>query len=146
MVRSFSLAIFVIWALVIAASTRTLAQGPPGSIKGTVSDNQQLPVSGAVVNLTDAQGRAVQRTVTDDTGYYVLNAVPPGTYTLIFSSSGLRTTQLEHVTVASEQMVVLDAILKLPAVMQSITVTAQSSEHLAETVPTGTRLGLSPLE
>ena len=52
---------------------------PPGSITGTVKDQNALPVAGATVTFTTADGTTVTKT-TDAQGNFTLTGVPPGTY------------------------------------------------------------------
>ncbi|MCC5697127.1 carboxypeptidase regulatory-like domain-containing protein, partial [Klebsiella pneumoniae] len=54
-------------------------------VHGTVNDSAGTPVPGAVLTLTDANGRQVERTRTDSAGEFRLDVPHGGTYVLIAS-------------------------------------------------------------
>jgi len=120
MIRSLILVIFV------AIPAVALAQGGPGSIGGRVSDSQQLALSRAVIELEDSEGHIVQKVVADETGFYKIESVPSGSYTVSFSAVGFEPSKEGPVTVAEHQAVFLDAILQPRQVLESITVRAEN--------------------
>ena len=134
MIRSLILVIFV------AIPAVALAQGGPGSIGGRVSDSQQLALSRAVIELEDSEGHIVQKVVADETGFYKIESVPPGSYTVSFSAVGFEPSKEGPVTVADHQTVLLDAILRPRQVLESITVSAENDRLVASMteVPLGT--------
>jgi protocatechuate 3,4-dioxygenase beta subunit len=81
------------FALFVAASIAAMAQGVPGAIEGRVSDTQQLALPQATVELEDAQGRVVQKVVSDGNGHYQFSSVSPGSYTVRFSHVGFEATK-----------------------------------------------------
>src|SRR4029453_17700978 len=79
--------------LVFLAIVPAHAQTPTGEISGTVVDASGLPVPGVTVTLT-SQATNVPRVVqTNDSGVYVISAIPPGTYDLRAELSGFRTVE-----------------------------------------------------
>lgn len=70
---------------------------PSGVVTGTVTDaNDDLPVSGASVTLTDAAGEVVRQSSTDAVGDYTVQA-PAGTYTLTVTKTNYVTQEREVV-------------------------------------------------
>ncbi len=134
MIRSLILVIFV------AIPAVALAQGGPGSIGGRVSDSQQLALSRAVIELEDSEGHIVQKVVADETGFYKIESVPSGSYTVSFSAVGFEPSKEGPVTVAEHQAVFLDAILRPRQVLESITVRAENDRQVASMteIPLGT--------
>src|SRR5262249_33653682 len=98
-------------------------QGATGQIAGRTVDSQQLALPKTTLEVLDAQGNVVRRTVGQDDGRYQL-AVPPGTYTLQFSKSGFQTVKVGPVTVAAGQTVARDAVLPPAGLEQGVTVYA----------------------
>lgn len=86
------------WLILIgSAASPVSAQGvQTGTLRGTVVDQQTLPVPGVLVTISSAalQGDRSTRTVGD--GGYVFRSLPPGDYDVSFEMSGfgtlLRTT------------------------------------------------------
>ena len=63
-------------------ATSTYAQFK-ASIQGTVTDPQGTVVPGAKVTVTNQSTGAVRETTTSDQGFYRVNELPPGSYTVI---------------------------------------------------------------
>lgn len=58
-------------------------QVKPGTLKGIVKDTRGRPMSKATIELKDAKGRSVAKTVTNQRGEYLFKNVPAGKYTAI---------------------------------------------------------------
>src|SRR4030095_3518246 len=72
-----------------AATTLATAQGvQTGTIRGVVSDAQQLAVPGVTVTATSPTLQGPRTTVTDGQGLFALAALPAGQHTLSFELSG----------------------------------------------------------
>ncbi|HWA26768.1 MAG TPA: TonB-dependent receptor [Lacunisphaera sp.] len=84
----------------------TRAPIPTGSIEGRVLLPTGEPARGIVVALADTRLKAA----TDDTGTFVLPAVPPGSYRLVTGGAGYQMAEKNPVIVASEQSQVLDPL------------------------------------
>lgn len=75
--------------LVLAPTASSFAQGvQTGTVRGTVRDEQGLPVPGVTVTATSAALQGPRVVVTDSQGLYSIAALPAGSYTLTFELSG----------------------------------------------------------
>src|SRR6478609_2351147 len=72
----------------VALSAIVAAQGGDGSLRGIVNDEQGSAIPGVTVTATSPQVIAPAVAVTDASGEYRLNNLPPGTYTLTMELSG----------------------------------------------------------
>ena len=67
-----------------------LAQETTGAIQGTITDPTGAVVAGATVVATGDKLIKPAIATTDSHGFYRLNALPPGNYTLNVSGSGMK--------------------------------------------------------
>jgi outer membrane receptor protein involved in Fe transport len=110
----------------VAAATAS-AQTSTGGLRGFVKDDTGAVLVGVTVEAASPVrigGAAVD--VTDAQGLYRLENLPPGTYTLVYSLQGFSTVRHEGIRVEVGRTIQVDAILKVGAVEQSITVTGES--------------------
>jgi outer membrane receptor for ferrienterochelin and colicin len=99
---------------------------PTGRLEGTVfvvDRGHQILTSGAKVQ---ASGPVQIETETNADGKYVFVALPPGTYTVEVTSSGLEATEM--IVVHADQVVTVPLQLKLARVDTSVTVTASDAK------------------
>src|SRR4029077_17209221 len=73
------------------------------SMQGTVTDPQGNAVVGAQVSLIDQGTEVNYHAVTNDQGYYRINELPPGSYTVIVDAPGFKKTASRDVVVEAEQ-------------------------------------------
>ena len=126
-VRSLGLFLFVLCLLMFVP----LVQGTIfGTIRGVVHDPQHRPVVGATVKLKSATSDWSQTAQTDADGSFSFSAVQVGDYVLTVSKSGFADMQ-ETATVLSDTAPVLHFQLKLAALSQTATVTAEGQEQVA---------------
>jgi hypothetical protein len=116
-------AIWVLLAAVLCASP-AIAQETTGSVAGTVVDSSKAALPGVTVKL---EGAAVnQMVVSDGTGRYVFQQVPPGTYRITSSLQGFTTSVSEHVEVLLGQKVTVDVTLNVGGLAEAVTVESSS--------------------
>lgn len=118
LLRSF----LVLLALVVAAP---LFAQQTGSIRGTVTTTDGATLPGVSVTARSEVLPQPRETVTAANGEYVLPALPPGSYTVEFSMSGMQTATRKAL-VQLAQSTPLDATLGV-RLTESIEVTAESS-------------------
>ena len=119
--QRFTICFFLL--LLIAAGA--FAQGTTGALTGTVSQaGSNLP--GVTVSISSPTMQGARTTVTNENGEYNFSALPPGSYKVTFSLSGL-TDVVKNAQVNIIETTRLDADMKMSAVAEAITVTANQA-------------------
>jgi hypothetical protein len=138
-------------ALTLAAAAAE-AQVQTGSITGVVNDQSNAVLPGVTVTLTGEKliGGA-QTQVTDSTGVYRFDRLPPGAYTVKFELQGFRTITRTDIRVSAAFVATVNAKLDVGQLSETITVAGESptidtrsnvqqtvlNQDLLEGVPTG---------
>jgi len=94
------------------------------SIQGTVQDSKSGIVAGAKVTVSNQETGIEHEGSTSDQGFYRINELPPGHYTVIVEAPGFKQAVLKDVLVEAEQPRGLDVTLAVGEVQESVTVTA----------------------
>jgi len=122
--QRFTICFFLL--LLVAAGA--FAQGTTGALTGTVSQaGSNLP--GVTVTISSPTLQGTRTTVTNENGDYNFSAIPPGSYKVTFSLSGL-TDVVKNAQVSLVETTRLDADMKMSAVSEAITVTANQATVL----------------
>ena len=66
--------------LLLTLATGIWAQESRGSITGTVTDPRAAVIPNATVVITSSETNTVSRTATNNTGYFEVSLLNPGTY------------------------------------------------------------------
>src|SRR5437667_3487419 len=111
--------------LVAAAATGAAGQGFQGGLRGAVRDPNGV-VPGVEVTLTNEATSIKRSVVSNDAGEYVFASVEPGTYTVRAALQGFKTVERRAVRIGTQQFLVLDLLLEVGAIEESVTVTGQS--------------------
>jgi carboxypeptidase family protein len=88
--------------LYVLVATAAHAQVQTGSITGTVTDSSSAVLPGTTVTVTGDRligGAATQ--VTDGSGAYRVDRLPPGTYTVKFELPGFRTMTRDDIRISA---------------------------------------------
>jgi hypothetical protein len=120
-----------IMALLVGGST-ALAQ-TAATVRGTVQDSSGGVLPGATVTMTNTGTRAVQSTVSDDRGQFLLSGLFPGTYDLIVELEGFKKHEQKAITLSPNDLRGLDVRLELGQQTETVTVTAQQEVIQTET-------------
>jgi len=129
-------------ALVASLVRPALAQSP--SLSGAIVDPQHAAVAGAVVTLTGTGALPTRSTRTDHLGRFEFGAVAAGRYVVRVESPGFaRWTDAVEISPGTAPMTV---VLALPAFTEDVQVSGASPSGLTTPAPTGSRLGLAPIE
>ena len=99
-----------------------LAQAVSGTLLGTVVDGTGAAVPNAQVTLTATETGQVQQFKTNESGNYLVPGLQPGNYTVSVEAAGFKRETHEHVAVASNTTVRIDASLVTGAVTEQVTV------------------------
>src|SRR5262245_53682528 len=137
---------------VFAVATAASAQVQTGSIVGVASGSSNAVLPGVTVSLSGERLiGGVQTQVTDATGSYRFDRLPPGTYTVKFELQGFKGATYGDIRVNAAFVATVNAKLEVGNVTESITVTGDSptvdtksnvqqtvmSQEILEGVPTG---------
>jgi hypothetical protein len=96
--RSFILALLLLLPTAALASTvPTEAPPPKPTLHGVVADSTGAIIPGAQIELLDLNGAVVATSQSVGDGSFVVSAPRPGTYTLVVSLTGFKTSQAQVV-------------------------------------------------
>lgn len=108
----------------LAVGAQTLwAQGTTGKVEGSVIDPSGQPVAGAQVLVRGTSLGAV----TNSAGYYFINSVPVGTYTLMSVYIGFQPNEVRNVRVLADQTLTVNFELQSAVELGTITVTVSQN-------------------
>jgi len=134
--RTFARFIFaaaLVALLPVAASAQTSAIG------GTVKDSSGAVLPGVTVEASSpALIERVRSAVTDGSGVYLITTLRPGTYTMTFTLPGFSVVKRENVELTSDFTATINADLKVGAVAETITVSAESPVVDTQSITTRT--------
>jgi hypothetical protein len=113
--------------VVLCTASAAVAQVQTGSITGAVTDISGGVMPGASVSLSgDKLIGGVQTQVTDATGAYRFDRLPPGGYQLKFELQGFKTISRTDIVVNASFVATVNAKLEVGNVSETITVTGES--------------------
>jgi hypothetical protein len=113
---------------VLALAAAASAQTSTATLSGNVQDASQSPVPGAAVRIEEHQTRLVRETRSDEAGYFVLPALPAGTYRVSVKRDGFAPTEIEDVVLNANDRRSLTVKLQVGSLQQQVEVTAASAE------------------
>src|SRR2546427_8095041 len=120
--RSQRVAFFV---CLTAVFTTGLAQGPVGTLNGTILDQSGAVVPGATVVAVNSATAVESKTTSTSAGAYTLPYLPSGTYTIRVSAPGFRTSTAENIILRVAQDLTVNINLEVGQVSQQVTVIDQ---------------------
>src|SRR5687768_8032601 len=115
----------IVLACALILPVPALAQQTTGTIAGRIVDDQDAAIPGAVVTATSLVTGLVRETASDENGLYRLAALPVGAYTVAASQPSFARFERADIVVNIGQTRDLDIILRLAALAETITVTAE---------------------
>ena len=112
--------------LFLAAAVPAAGQGlQTGEVTGLVRSADGLVLPGATVTARGPSLQGVRTVVTDENGKYVVRALPPGDFELVFEMTGLA-TRTERVAIEVARQAVVDVSLSVAGVAENVTVVGES--------------------
>lgn len=108
-----------IFTLLFLVSISFLSQAQTGILSGRIIDESKIPLTGATINIPNVQG-----TISDVDGYYSLQNLKPGTYTVEISYLGYENFD-QQVEISEGINTVLDAELVPGMSLQEVVITSQ---------------------
>jgi hypothetical protein len=113
-------------AVVLIVSVTTAWAQSDGSLRGYVKDEQGAVLPGVTVTALSPALLAPVTGVTDNTGYYRLLNLPPGTYTITAELAGFSTYRREGIIMRAGITFTVDIDLALGNLAETITVSGDS--------------------
>src|SRR6185503_19400044 len=110
--------------LVLLGSAIASAQLSTAQLSGRVTDESGAELPGVTVTATQTDTGFTRSDVTDGNGAYVLSNLPPGPYRLEVSLTGFRTYVQTGVVLQVAASPVINAVLSVGALEESVTVDA----------------------
>jgi hypothetical protein len=112
------------------------------NVEGTTSDQQQKPIVGAKVTLTN-KGTGETRTANSiENGYYRFELVPPGIYTVKATSSGFKTVVVDDLQVLIGGTTTVNLKFEVGEISQTVEVSGQTP--IIDTTKTNVGQTLTP--
>lgn len=120
--------LIILFSLLIAPN---LYAQTTASLTGTVTDSNGAVVVGATVTATSANTGATRTAVTNASGFYGIQQLQPGNYTVKIEQSGFKSSQVEALTLAVGQVRELNLVLETGEVSAIINITTSEIEPAA---------------
>src|SRR5436309_6214090 len=95
-------------SVVLVMASVLYAQGPVGTLNGTVTDPAGAVVPGATVIATHNDTGVESKTTSTSSGTYTIPYLPGGTYTIRVNAPGFQTSTAENVILRVAQTMTID--------------------------------------
>ena len=95
-------------------------------LTGTVLDESGGAVKGASINLHQPETNRTYQTTSNDSGYYAIPNIQPGTYELTVSFKGFATSVRKGLELTVGQSATIDVTLKVATAAEQVTVTTEA--------------------
>ena len=125
--------IFAVWLatmLLLFLAALPLRAQYQASLRGTVTDPSGAVIPGATVTLTNTDTNQTLSSVSDGSGIYSFNALPPGKFHLKAERQGFQTKEVAQVVLIPEQPNELNLQMLIGDVQQTVTVNGSSAPLL----------------
>lgn len=103
------------------------AQEYRATILGQITDPGGAAVPNAAIKVTKQDTGVSRETVSNDSGYYTITALDPGTYDVVITASGFQTLRLTGITLRTADKLNLPAALEIGTINQEITVIGEQA-------------------
>jgi hypothetical protein len=123
MLRTFAT---LILSLTVATSAAAQSTAINGTIEGTVRDDQGGVLPGVTVTVSNVDTGDQRVVVTNESGFYRAPLLSLGTYRVVAELAGFKRFEQTGVTLRAGQTAVIDVALRVGALQETITVTADA--------------------
>ncbi|RPI21674.1 MAG: carboxypeptidase regulatory-like domain-containing protein [Acidobacteria bacterium] len=111
--------------IILFTPAAALGQAATGSLSGIVWDPTGAVVQGANVTLTNEATKMVRRSVSNDAGFFSIQAVPAATYTVVVEAPGFGAWQRSGLIFhAGDRLALTDLVLTVQDISEEMTVSA----------------------
>jgi hypothetical protein len=124
MVQTLTRNLTALLALLLFGSAGAVAQ--TARLSGQVTDPENLPVTGAAVQVIQQSDQSKQEATTDETGAYVVLHLSAGDYQVVVQASGFNPSTSKTVSLVEGQAAVLNVQLVVAAAASEVTVTSET--------------------
>src|ERR1700682_628817 len=121
-------------------STAAYAKAVTGSIVGAVTDSSGGAVPNALVVITETRTGMMRKVQANQSGFYSVPDILPGTYSMSFEYAGFRRLVRENVEVLVNTTVRVNAELQPGAVNESVEVRATLPDLQTDRADTGRKI------
>jgi hypothetical protein len=129
----FTLVFFCSLLLLAAGSLSDVtSQTVSGRISGTVKDSSGAVIANATVSATNTANNQERKTTTDESGFYTLTNLLPGTYAVTAEQTNFKKAVQDGIALNADSRLTVDVILEAG----QVTETVQIQASLGETVNT----------
>src|SRR5579872_3663605 len=116
---------FVFALLLMSLAVRpVVAQSTGGTLRGTITDPQGLPIGQVSVHLVNNQTQATITVMTEPSGIYNYPDLPVGTYSITAEKEGFQKAVQNGIQVFANQITQVNIPLQVGAVSATVEVTA----------------------
>lgn len=122
---------FVLPVTIVTVLTATAAQAQfRASLRGTVTDPTGAIIPGVTVTLIDTDTNATRTSISDASGIYTFNALPPDHYRLTAQRDGFKKREIAQVVLIPEQPNALNLQLQVGDAQETVTVNGSATPLL----------------
>jgi hypothetical protein len=136
-----STACLLIFTFAAVFSPRTRAQSISGIIAGNVVDQQNQPLPGATITVTNNETGATLQASSDEAGHYRVPEISPGSYDVTVEFPGMQTVKHVEVPVDVDEVTLEDFGMKVAT--QEATVEVKSTAPTTDTTDATLRYDFS---
>ena len=123
--------LFATWGVVlVVAALRLSAQTNFGRISGAVVDPSDAVIPGVKVVVTNTDTQAVRRVTSDERGFYVVESLPIGPYSVSVEHPGFRRAEQRGFSLVADGRLTADFKLQIGDTAQSVEVVEVQKEVL----------------
>ena len=132
--------------VLLAGSFQAWAQATTGSISGRVADPQGSVVQGAHISIQDVDTGVITTAVTNQSGEFIVTALPPDHYTIIVESAGFDTANVPAFALDIDQKARFNIPMKVGAVSTNVVVNDSAPVLQLQGAETGQVIGTREIE
>jgi len=120
----FSVFVFV---LLLVFSSAAVAQETTGGIQGVVKDQQGAVVPSATIEATSPSLIGKKTVITDSSGFYHIEQLPPGVYSIIVNAPGFAPQTQTNLQLNAGLLPTVNITLQVGAVTQEVSVSTEAT-------------------
>jgi hypothetical protein len=118
-------AVVVVLFAFLSHAPLAMAQSTAAMVSGTVVDEQKGALPGATITIRNLDSGQVRTTATDARGAFQIVGIPPGRYEVTAELTGFARVMHSDVTLTVAQELTLPFTLRVAALQEAVTVTAE---------------------